>query len=211
MNETIKVMLVDDHDMVRNGLEVMLETSDDLVMIGEANSGQKAIDICGTVQPDVILMDLVMPGVDGVEATRRILERHPDIKVIALTSFKENDLVQAALEAGAISYLLKNVSINELTEAIRLAHVGKSRLAPEAASVLIKAATQPPLLGHDLTARERDVLPLVTKGLNNREIAEQLVISRSTVKNHVSSILRKLGASSRVEAASLAVEHKLVE
>jgi NarL family two-component system response regulator LiaR len=189
----------------------MLETSDDLVLVGEANSGQKAIDIVGTILPDVILMDLVMPGVDGVEATRRILDKHPDVNVIALTSFKENDLVQAALEAGAISYLLKNVSINELTEAIRLAHVGKSRLAPEAASALIKAATRPPSLGHDLTDRERDVLPLVAKGLNNREIAEQLVISRSTVKNHVSSILRKLGASSRAEAASLAVEHNLVE
>jgi NarL family two-component system response regulator LiaR len=211
MNELIKVMLVDDHDMVRSGLEVMLETSDDLVLVGEANSGQKAIDIVGTILPDVILMDLVMPGVDGVEATRRILDKHPDVNVIALTSFKENDLVQAALEAGAISYLLKNVSINELTEAIRLAHVGKSRLAPEAASALIKAATRPPSLGHDLTDRERDVLPLVAKGLNNREIAEQLVISRSTVKNHVSSILRKLGASSRAEAASLAVEHNLVE
>lgn len=210
MDKPIRVMLVDDHDMVRSGLEVMLETSDDLILVGEANTGQKAIDICGTAQPDVILMDLVMPGVDGIEATRQILAAHPGVKVVALTSFKENELVQAALEAGAISYLLKNVSIQELVEAIRMAHAGKSRLAPEAASVLIKAATQPPALGHDLTDRERDVLPLVARGLNNREIAERLVISRSTVKNHVSSILRKLGASSRAEAASLAVEHKLV-
>ena len=202
---------MDDHEMVRSGLEVMLEAFDDLELVGEANSGQKAIALCNTVNPDVILMDLVMPNIDGVEATRRILELDPAVKVIALTSFKDNDRVQAALEAGAISYLLKNVSIDELTDAIRLAHSGKSKLSPEAANALIKSAVQPPAPGHNLTDRERDVLPLITKGLSNREIAEQLIISRSTVKNHVSNILRKLGASSRAEAAGLAVEYKLVE
>ncbi|HEX3050822.1 MAG TPA: response regulator transcription factor [Aggregatilineaceae bacterium] len=207
----IRVMIVDDHDMVRSGLEVFLETRDDLVLVGIAASGEDAVRLCNELKPDVILMDLIMPGeMDGIAAMRAIRVQTPDAKVIALTSFKDKALVQEALQAGAIGYLLKNVSIDQLADAIRAAYYGKSTLAPEATQVLIEAATQPPPPGHDLTQREYEVLALMVEGLNNRQIAEVLTISRSTVKNHVSNILSKLGVSSRTEAVALTVQHHLI-
>lgn len=206
----IRVMVVDDHDMVRSGLEVMLEAHDDIEFVAQASSGPQAIKLCPHYQPDVVLMDLVMPGMNGVETTRAIKEICPDTQVVALTSFKERDLVEGALKAGAISYLLKNVSIDELAEAIRDAHLGRATLAREATDVLIKAATEPPQPGHDLTPREREVLGLLVHGMTNREIAESLTISRSTVKHHVSSILAKLQAHSRAEATAMAVQLELV-
>jgi NarL family two-component system response regulator LiaR len=208
--KSIRVMIVDDHAVIRSGLAAFLLVYDDLELVAEADSGAQAVRLCREKAPDVVLMDLVMPEMDGAAATRKIKEQCPEIQIVALTSFREEELVQGALQAGAIGYLLKNVSADELAEAIRDAHSGRPTLAPEATQALIHAATKPPEPDFDLTPRETEVLALVVKGLNNGEIAEKLVVSQSTVKFHVSSILSKLGVSSRTEAAALAVQHKLV-
>ena len=212
MSETgpIRVLLVDDHAVVRSGLSAFLLAFDDLELAGEASSGEEAVRLCGRLQPDVVLMDLVMPGMDGAQATRVIREKCPATQVIALTSFKEKELVEGAMEAGAIGYLLKNVSADELAGAIREAHAGRPTLAPEAAQALIQARREPPKIGFDLTQREREVLALLVEGLNNPEIAERLVVSRATIKFHVSSILSKLGVASRTEAVAVAVKEGLV-
>lgn len=207
----IRVFVVDDQAVVRSGLNAFLQVFDDLELVGEAASGEEAVRRCAELRPDVVLMDLVMPGMDGAAATQAIRQTCAQTQVIALTSFKDEALVTAALRAGAISYLLKNVSADELAQAIRGAAAGRPVLAPEAAQALIRAATQPPPPGHDLTDREREVLALMVRGLNNPDIAERLTVSRSTVKFHVSSILGKLGAATRTEAVTLALQHRLIE
>jgi NarL family two-component system response regulator LiaR len=211
--DPIRVLVVDDHSMVRTGLATFIRTKTDLELVGEARNGQQALLICEELKPDVILMDLVMPKMDGVAATQVIRERWSQMQVIALTSFKDKDLVHDALRAGAISYLLKDVSVDELAEAIRAAHAGRTTLAPEAAQVLIQAtrtAREGPELGHDLTPREREVLVLMVEGLNNPQIGERLFISVTTVRSHVSNIFSKLGVSNRAEAVALAVRNELV-
>ena len=206
----IRVLIVDDHAMVRKGLVAFLKNQPEIDLVGEACDGREAIESCQQNQPDVILMDLVMPELGGVAATRTIHQRWPHIQVIALTSFQEKELVQDALQAGAIGYLLKNVSGEELAEAIRQAHGGRPTLAPEAVQALIQPPSEIENLAAGLTRREHEVLALLVKGMSNPEIAGHLFISRATVKVHISSILSKLGVSSRAEAISLAIQNKLV-
>lgn len=207
----IRVLLVDDHAMVRRGLAHFLKAYDDLALAGEAATGEIAIRLCGQLAPHVVLMDLVMPGMNGVEATRAIRHEYPTVQVIALTSFNEERLVQSVLQAGAIGYLLKDVSADALASAIRAAAEGRSTLSPEAAQALIQATTRPPAVGHDLTERERAVLRLMVAGSNNTDIAAELGVSPSTIKSHVSHILAKLGVAGRTEAVALAVRHRIVD
>jgi len=205
----IRILLVDDHDMVRRGIAVFLLTNDDLVLVGEAANGVEALEKCAELQPDVVLMDLMMPVMDGVAATLAIKKQYPHIQIIALTSFQEDELVQNALKAGAVGYLMKNVTAHELAAAIQAAKEGKMTLSPEAAQALVHAALKP----HEadvLTEREREVLKLMVEGLNNAEIADRLVLSLSTIKYHIGNILMKLGVDNRVAAVSMAIQKKLV-
>ena len=208
--QPIRVLLVDDHTMVRRGLAAFLKVFDDLQLAGEAASGAAAIQLCAQVAPDVILMDMVMPGMDGAATTRAIRQQFPQVQIIALTSFKEGDLVKNALQAGAIGYLLKDVSADELAQAIRLAHAGRATLSPQAAQALVETAHQPPASSFELTERELEVLALMVEGLNNTQIAGRLTVSSSTIKSHVSNILSKLGVASRTEAVTLALRSHLI-
>jgi two-component system, NarL family, response regulator LiaR len=209
-SKPIRVMLVDDHTMVRRGLAAFLKVFDDLQLAGEAESGAAAIELCGEILPDVVLMDMVMPDMDGATATHAIRQKFPQVQVLALTSFKEGDLVKNALEAGAIGYLLKDVSADDLVQAIRAAHAGRTTLSPEAAQALVETANRLPAPGLDLTEREREVLALMVEGLNNTQIAGRLTVSSSTIKSHVSNILSKLGVASRTEAVTLALRNRIV-
>jgi NarL family two-component system response regulator LiaR len=183
---------------------------DDLKLVGEAENGAEALRLCDEIRPDVVLMDMLMPKMDGASATRAIRQKYPQMQVIALTSFKEGDLIKNALEAGAIGYLLKDVSADELARAIRAAHAGRATLSPEASQALVEAANQPPAPGLDLTERECEVLALLVEGLNNTQIAGKLNVSPSTIKSHVSNILSKLGVASRTEAVTLALRQHIV-
>ena len=213
MTETspIRVLLVDDHAMLRKGLRFFLAGFDDLELVGEAASGSEAIRLCAELVPDVVLMDMVMADMDGAATTRVIRQQNPTVQVIALTSFQEEDLIERALQAGAISYLLKNVSAQALADAIRQAHAGHSTLAPEATEALVKATRQR-ASQHDygLTERELEVLSLLVEGLPNAEIADRLVVSIATAKFHVRGILSKLGVSSRTEAVAMALQQDLI-
>ena len=207
---TIRVLLVDDHNVVRSGLATFLRAYDDLELVGEAKNGLEAVRLCHQVKPDVVLMDLMMPEMDGIAATRAILADSPDIKIIAMTSFEDEQLVHGVLAAGAISYLLKNVASEELSKAIRDAVSGRSTLSPEAARVLVQATRPTTQPSSGLTEREREVLNLVVQGRSNQQIADALVVSLATVKAHISSILGKLQVSSRTEAIAFAIKNKIV-
>jgi NarL family two-component system response regulator LiaR len=210
MSQTIRVMLVDDHNVVRSGLATFLKAYEDLELVGEARNGLEALNLCRQKKPDVILMDLMMPEMDGIAATRAILAGYPDIKIIAMTSFDEEELVHGVLAAGAISYLLKNVTSDELAKAIRDAVSGRSTLSPEAARVLVQATRPVKQPWSDLTERELEVLNLVVQGNSNQQIADAMVISVATVKAHISRILSKLQVSSRAAAIAYAIQHKIV-
>lgn len=211
--QKIRVLIVDDHAMVRRGLGAFLKAFRDLELVGEASGGTEAIEICEQVEPHVVLMDMMMPDMGGIEATAQLKQRFPYVQVLALTSSKEHKMVHEALRAGAIGYLLKDIAAEELADAIRAAYHGEPTLAPEATQALIEVATRPSpsqVVGHDLTDRESEVLKLMVEGLSNPEIAEQLSVSRSTVKTHVSNVLSKLGVTSRVEAVTLAIQNNLI-
>ena len=209
--QLIKVMIVDDHAMVRTGLATFLEISDGMSLVAEADNGLEAISLCEQTNPDVILMDLFMPEMDGVTATKEIRKQFPETQVIVITSFDEGSMVQDAIKAGAISYLLKNASMEELADAIRSAHAGKATMAQEALQALVKQTSQPKTSHYGLTAREKEILVLLVEGLNNPKISEKLHISIGTTRTHVSNIFNKLGVSNRAEAIAMALRNNLVK
>lgn len=209
MTEHIRVLVVDDHAVVRGGLRLFMLAFPDLELVGEASNGEEAVCLCKDVHPDVVLMDLMMPVMNGVEAIRSIRRLSPETQIIALTSFPDEQLVQDALKAGAIGYMLKNAQATELADAIRAARGGKSTLAPEAATALVRHASDS-VLHQALTDREWEVYRLLLAGKKNAEIASDLVVEISTVKYHVSQILSKLGVKSRSEAIAYGVQHHLV-
>jgi two-component system, NarL family, response regulator LiaR len=208
----VRLMIVDDHTVLRRGVVASLADSHDIEVVAEAGSGEEALELCRRVTPHVALIDLVMPGMNGIETIHAMHASYPDIQCIAFTSFRDESKVEEALRAGAISYLLKDVETDELAKAIRLASQGVPMLAPAATQSLVYAlAHRQPKLGHDLTERERQVLALLTSGFSNQHIAEQLVITPATVKFHTRSIRHKLGTSSRTETAVLALQHHIID
>jgi NarL family two-component system response regulator LiaR len=209
-DKPIRVMIVDDHRMVRHGLKTFLAGQKDLLIVAEAGDGHEAVERTGQAQPDVILMDVVMPTMDGPTATAKIRQAFPHIQIIALTTFLEPELVESALKSGAIGYLLKDVGAARLADAIRAAARGQPTIDSSAAHLLVPRAGQPSPVGEDLTGRERDILALLVRGLTNKQIATELHLSPGTVRIYVSQILTKLGVSNRTEAAALALQHQLV-
>jgi NarL family two-component system response regulator LiaR len=210
LQDAIRVIIVDDHAIVRSGLANFLNAIDDLELVGETSSGTEAVRLCDDLHPDVVMMDLVMPEMNGVETTRAIHARYPDLPVLILSSFGDDDLVQEALKAGAIGYLLKNTSIHDMARAIRAAHAGQPMLSPEATQALIRAHTRTPEPAVELKEREQEVLKLLANGLTNPQIADCLSLSVSTIKFYVSAILEKLDVDTRTEAAAWAIRHGIV-
>jgi DNA-binding NarL/FixJ family response regulator len=210
MSATVRVLIVDDHEIVREGLQTLLSEEPDVEVVGLAADGSHALRLATDLRPDVVLMDLVMPEMDGIEATRRIRAAHSSCQVLVLTSFADDHRVRDAIQAGAIGYLLKDVLKPDLLRAIHQAAQGKSTLHPEAQQVLVRHATRAPAPHDDLTEREVSVLRLIASGRSNKEIAADLHLTEGTVKGYVSTILAKLGVSDRTQAALYAVKHGLV-
>ncbi len=209
----IRVLLVDDHEMVRMGLAAYLSTTDDIEVVGEAENGKEGVRLAKELKPDVILMDLVMEEMDGIEATKEILKENPQARIIVLTSFVDDEKVYPVIEAGAMSYLLKTTRAPQIAEAIRAAYKGESVLEAKVTTKMMKKmrSESEKLPHHDLTERELEVLRLIAEGKTNQEIADQLVIGIKTVKTHVSNILAKLNVEDRTQAAIYAHRHSLVK
>jgi two-component system, NarL family, response regulator LiaR len=206
----IRVLVVDDHPLAQEGLRYFLYASPWMQLVGTASSGEEALALCDGVRPDVVLMDLMMPGIGGVETTRRLKARFPQVRVLVLSSFPDGDLVEEALRAGASGYLLKTATAFEVAQGVRAAHAGRAVLAPEATEALAAAMHRGNRPGSDLTERERDVLALMAEGLPNEQIGARLSITPATVKYHAGSIFSKLGVATRAEAVALAYRHRLV-
>ena len=211
MPEPTRVLVVDDHKVVRQGLRVFISVNEDVVLVGEADNGRDAIDRVAALEPDVVLMDLKMPVMDGPTAIEQIRTRFPHVQVVALTSFDDASLAQRAVEAGAIGYLFKDADEDELIAAIRLAAEGRGVVAPEAMRALVDHSDDDPTYEVELTEREREVLHQMARGLTNPQIAERLVISVSTVNFHVHNVLDKLGAKTRTEAVTIAAREGLID
>jgi two-component system, NarL family, response regulator LiaR len=209
--QMIRVLLVDDHAVVRGGLSFFLSTTDDIEVVGEAADGEQALRLCAELHPDVVVMDMLMPQMDGFTAMQQIRQRYPNIRVIALTSFLEGELVQRALQAGASGYLLKDVQARELADAIRAAYAGRSTMSQDATQALMQTMARPAQVGEELSEREREVLVRIARGLSNGEIGAQLTISTNTVRHHVRNILAKLEVTNRTEAVHVAMQRGLVE
>lgn len=210
-SKPIRIIAVDDHEVIRGGIKFALLAVEDIELVGEARNGEEALLLCEQLQPDVVLMDLMMPGINGVAATRAIREKYPQTQVLVLTSYHDEELVPQAMRAGATGYLLKGVSNQKLIEAIRAANAGQPTMAREAVADLVEAAVPSNKTDIDLSEREREVLTLLAQGSSNKEIAEQLFLSVSTVKYHVRVLFSKLGANSRAEVIALAWDHNLIQ
>jgi len=212
MTEPIRIMLVDDHSQIHRGLSVLQDTNDDLLLVAHASNGEEAVQLCINQPLDIIIMDVIMPVMGGIEATQIIHERYPDIKVLALSSFQDQDSVHQMIKAGAVGYVLKNSSLAELANSIRAAHTGTSVFSAEVAQALFQPTRKDePKEDFGLTPREFEILALMVKGYNNKQLAYALTISEPTAKFHVRNILTKLNASGRVEAVAIAVEKHLIE
>lgn len=211
-NNPIRIMLVDDHSQVHRGLGILQDTYGDLVLVAHASNGREAIQLCDEYEPEIVIMDVIMPVMGGIEATHAIHERHPNIKVLALSSFQDGDSVHEMLKAGAVGYLLKNSSLDEIAGSIRAAYSGTSVFSPEVTHALFQAKAEPPRVKEDfgLTSRELEILALMIKGYSNKQIAHELIISEPTVKFHVRNIIAKLKVSGRVEAVAVAMEKNLL-
>ncbi len=209
--KTVRVMIVDDHSMVHIGIAGMMEAFDDIELAGEATSGEEAVARVKALKPDVVLMDLMLPNINGIEATRQIKAICPEVQVLVLTSYENSADIRKAMSAGAVGYLLKNVTATELERAIRSASQGHVTLAPEAAKALVEYSQTRASAAKDLTERELEVLGFLARGLSNAQIADQLVVSPFTIKAHVSNILSKLEVSTRTEAVAYGVQHNLVQ
>lgn len=214
MEQPIKVLLVDDHEMVRIGLAAVLGTEEGIEVVGEANNGADGIRLAQEYKPDIVLMDLVMEGMDGIETTRKLLQIYPDCKVIVLTSYLDDAKIYPVLEAGAFSYLLKTSRASEIAQAIRAAVKGQPMLESQVASKIMNRFRQPkeePAPHHELTEREMEVLRLIARGKSNQEVADELFIGIKTVKFHVTNILAKLGVDDRTQAAIYAYKQGLAD